>query len=60
VRKYTAFNQALWMAMSLKDLPCGTKHFGAAPTPESSAAESESEEGELIEAFDNVKVEEVK
>jgi hypothetical protein len=60
VRKYTAFNQALWMAMSLKDLPCGTKHFGAAPTPASSAAESESEEGELIEAFDNVKVEETK
>jgi hypothetical protein len=57
VKKYTAFNQALWMAMSLKNRPCITKHFGAAPTPESSAAESESEEGELTEEFSNVKVE---
>ena len=57
VKKYTAFNQALWMAMSLKDLPCRTKHFGAAPTPHSSAAESESEEDELTEEFRNVKVE---
>jgi len=60
VRKYTAFNQALWMAMSLKDLPCSTKHFGAAPTPESSIAECESEEGDLIEGFDNVKVEDAR
>jgi hypothetical protein len=28
VKKYTAFNQALWMAMSLKNRPCITKHFG--------------------------------
>lgn len=57
VKIYTAFNQALWMAMSLKDLPCITKHFGAAPTPETSDAENEAEVGELTEKFRNVKVE---
>lgn len=56
VKKYTAFNQALWMAMSLANRPCITKHFGAPPTPESSAAESEYEESELMEEFENVKI----
>lgn len=58
IKRYKTFNQALWMAMSLADRECITKHFGAAPTPQSSAADSASEtENELAEEFDNVHVE---
>lgn len=53
VKKYTAFNQALWKATSLKGRECITKHFGAAATPLSSAAESESEQGDLADEFTN-------
>jgi hypothetical protein len=58
IKQYKSFNQALWMAMSLADRECITKHFGAAPTAQSSAADSASEnENELTEEFDNVHVE---
>jgi len=57
LRYYKSFNQALWMAASLTDRECVTKHFGAAPTPQSSAADSDSDdEEELVDEFENVKV----
>lgn len=57
LKQYKAFNQALWMAVSLTDRECVTKHFGAAPTPQSSMADSDSgNEDELVDGFENVNV----
>lgn len=55
LKHYNTFNQALWFAVTLKDRPSVTKHFGAAPTPQSSKADSEEDsEEELADEFDNV------
>jgi hypothetical protein len=57
LKTYNSFNQALWMAVSLTDRKCVTKHFGAAPTPESSTLDSDSgNEETLVDEFDNIKV----
>ena len=56
VKRYDKFTHALWYVASLKNRTCMTKHFAAAPTPQSSAAESDSDDSYIVNQFEHVQI----